>query len=190
MWCLLPYLWLSIFSVETVTFQVIYDDRPLGDMVATRERVDDEEIYRNATTIRTRISRPIEVQYQSRVVFKNGILQEATVHSLLNGDVYENVETRKVGNAYNFLKNGKLKRTLDGPITYSALQMLFEEPTGISAAYSEEAGDFHTIKSNELTKYSKVNSKGRTNYYYYDKQFLKKIEIDAGLVKFEMIRKP
>ncbi|MBK7410711.1 MAG: hypothetical protein IPL49_21820 [Saprospirales bacterium] len=177
------------FPAQSVTFQVVYKDRTIGEMVAIREQIGNQEIYHNTTNIRTRIIiRQVELQYQSRVVFMDGILQEATVHSLLNG-VNETVETRKVGNAYSFFKNGKLKRTLDGPITYSALKMIFEEPVGISVVYSEEAGDFNAIKSNELTKYSKINSKGRTNYYYYEEQFLKKIEINTGLVKVEMIRK-
>jgi hypothetical protein len=175
-------------STESVRFEIIYDDRVIGEMSAQIERMGDREIYRNTTLVHTRVIRQIEVEYQSKVVFQNGILQEARVKSLLNGDIYSDMETQRSGEEYRVLKNGKLKNTLEGPITYSALQMLFEEPRGIQSAYSEEAGTFHDIQADGTTRYSKTNAKGRTNYYYYENNYLKKIEIDAGIVSFSMVR--
>ncbi|MCB9283269.1 MAG: hypothetical protein H6563_04280 [Lewinellaceae bacterium] len=186
---LTPFSFSPAASVESATFDILYHDRVIGELVSSRERTGNQEIYRNTTTIRTRVFTQIEVQYQSRVVYQDGILQEATVTSLFNGDVYDNVKTQKVGNDYQFYKDGKLKRTLQGPITFSAQQMYFKEPAGISSAYSEEAGVFHTIKADDKAKYSKINSRGRTNYFYYENQYLKKIELDGGLFEVVMIRK-
>lgn len=187
LWYLLPFT--PAPATESVTFDILYHDRVIGELTSSHERTGDQEIYRNTTTIRTRVITQIEVQYQSRTVYQGGILQEATVTSLFNGDVYDNVKTQKVGNDYQFFKDGKLKRTLKGPITYSAQQMYFKEPAGITSAYSEEAGTFHTIKADEKAKYSKINSRGRTNFFYYENQFLKKIELDGGLFEVVMIRK-
>ncbi|MFZ2897895.1 MAG: DUF6134 family protein [Saprospiraceae bacterium] len=189
MWLLMFWMLTLPTATETATFDIIYDGKVIGEMSATRERTGEQEIYRNTTTVRGRFIGEVEVQYQSKVVYKNGVLQESSVKSLVNGDVYSDVKTQKSGSDYQFLKNGKAKHTVKGPITYSALQMLFEEPLGKSAAYSEEAGNFNSIQSNGKASYDKVNSRGRTNRYFYENNFLKKIEIDAGIVEFEMVRK-
>lgn len=188
MFHLLVFLLTIPASTETVTFDIVYDGKVIGEMSATRERAGEQEIYRNTTTVRTRFIGQVEVQYQSKVVYKNGVLQESSVISLINGDVYSDVKTQMSGSDYQFLKNGKPRHTVKGPIKYSALQMLFEEPLGKSAAYSEEAGNFNSIRSNGKASYDKVNSRGRTNRYFYENNFLKKIEIDAGIVAFEMVR--
>jgi hypothetical protein len=188
MYLLLAFLSVIPASIETATFDIVYDGKVVGEMSATRERAGEQEIYRNTTTIKTRFIGQIEVQYQSKVVYKNGVLQESSVKSLVNGDVYSDAKTQKSGSDYLFFKNEKLKHTVKGPITYSALQMLFEEPLGKSSAYSEEAGNFIAIQSNGKASYNKVNSRGRTNRYFYENNFLKKIEVDAGVVAFEMIR--
>ena len=185
---LLICLWFSPSNVESLTFQIVYKNREIGEMTVQKQVVGKRKIYTNTTTVRARLIGKIEVQYRSKTVFEDGILKEASVVSLLNGDEYDNTETRKVGNDYQFYKEGKFKHSLEGPITYSAMQMYFEEPTGISKAYSEEAGSYHTIQSNENEKYSKVNSRGRTNYYFYRDQYLNKIEVDAGIFEIDMVR--
>ena len=192
---LIPLL-LSLFSLpphppaESASFQIIYRDRMLGELSASKTRVGKQDIYVNHTLISTRIIRQIEVAYKTRVVFEEGLLQEAEISSTLNGDPYSHTLTKREGKVYRFYKEGKLKKSLDQPITCSSVMLLFDEPANIRSIYSEEGGEFFDIEPGGAGNYHKVNSKGRKNTYHYENQDLMRIDIDAGIVEFDIIRKP
>lgn len=185
--------WISSLQVnppaEFLTFDILYGEKTVGELTASLVKAGGKEIYESKTTVRANLIKKIEVQYLGSAVFQDGILQSAKVKSLFNGDVFADGETRKVGNDYQFYENGKLKRTVKGPITFSVLQLTFVEPTGISTVYSEEAGVMQEITAGGNGAYSKLNSRGRTNRYQYSSQDLQKIWFDGGIVEFEMKRK-
>jgi hypothetical protein len=111
------------------------------------------------------------------------------VEIMVNGKPYSQSTTKKVGSKYHFYKDGKLKTILTGPIKYTASMMIFSEPTGIAAAYSEESGGFHAIARAVANVYEKRNARGRKSIYHYQNQALKSMDMDIGLTKIEMVLK-
>ena len=60
----------------------------------------------------------------------------------------------------------------------------------ITEVYAEEHGEFHLIKQLENNTYEKINSKGKTSIYKYEKGKLIEAEIDLGLISFKILKKP
>ena len=182
-------VWANPAANEAIAFDIVRNEKVLGELKATKSISGSRTVYESQTTISICIIKEIEMQYESRVKFNNDRLEEAEVATTINGRPHSNVLTKRAGNTYQFYKNGKLSKTIPGSISYSAIMMLFDEPRGISTAYSEDAGCFCAIVPAGHCKYQKVNSKGRKNKYFYKNQDLQSITIDAGLVGFDMILK-
>ncbi len=69
------------------------------------------------------------------------------------------------------------------------MQLIFEEPTGITKVYAEEYGVFHTLKKIRNHTYLKTAPNGNKNTYFYKDDVLQKSDVDAGIIKFSIIRK-
>lgn len=181
--------WFSVANEEVVLFDVILDDEVVGEVKAVKTTTGTQTTYHSFTHIETRLITSVEVEYSTRAVYDGQVLNEAEVSLEVNGKTFTDTHTKLVDDTYRFYKNGKLKKTLDKPIRYSSIQLIFEEPAQITAAYSEDSGGFYTIEQTEKNIYEKINSRGKKSIYQYQNQALKSIEVDAGLVKFEMVLK-
>ncbi len=174
---------------EVILFDVILRDEVVGELKAVKTTTADQTTYHSFTNIQTSFIAKLEVDYTTRVVYREGALADAKVDISVNGRTFTDTHTKLVDGQYQFFKSGKLKKTLDSPIRYSSIQLIFEEPSLIARAYSEESGGFFTIEKTEQSIYEKVNSRGKKSIYEYQNRALKSIDLDAGLVRFEMVLK-
>jgi len=175
--------------VEAVTFDIVHNEKVLGELNATKSAIDNRTLYESQTVIGTRLIKKIEVRHELQVEFKSDLLEMAKVVTTVNGKPHATVKTKRVGSTYQFYKNGKLCKTFSGSIGYSAIMMLFDDPQGIGEAYSEGAEKFCAIVPAGHCTYQKVNSKGRKNKYSYKNKDLQSIVVDAGWISFDMILK-
>lgn len=194
---MIPLLILAhIFSVfysptidETMVFNVVHNDKIVGELNAVYSSDGIYSKYENETTIHTRIIKKIEVVYLTEVVFEKEILFSSHVKIMVNGKLYSEAKTIRDGGGYKFYQSGKFKKNIAGDIAYSSVMLLFEEPKGVKAAYSEEGGNYYNIEPAGNFTYRKINSKGRASIYQYENQDLQNVNVDAGLVKFHMVLK-
>ena len=175
--------------VEEFKLDILHNGTSVGVVKASKTINGEETTYLNLTNIKMRIIGEIEVSYRTQVTFKNGELESSKANMTLNGNPYSESITKRVGNTYQFYKDGKLKSTINGTIKYSSALLIYGEPKGFIAAYSEETGSFHTIEKSRENVYEKVNSRGRKTIYHYQNQALKSLNMDVGIVEFEMIPK-
>lgn len=193
--------WITFFEIlifgllaapkdEVILFDVILRDKVVGELQAVKTTTANQTTYHSFTNIQTSFITKLEVNYSTRVVYREGTLSDAKVDISVNGKTFTDTHTRLVDGQYQFFKSGKLKKQLDQPIEFSSIQLIFEEPAQIAKAYSEESGGFFTIEKTEHNIYEKVNSRGRKSIYEYQNRALKSIDLDAGLVRFEMVLKP
>ena len=108
---------------------------------------------------------------------------------MLNGHVRTKTSTTKTNSSYNFIKDDDNAVKVNGPINYSTVQLLFEEPKGISKVYGEEQGNFHKLEKTGEHTYLKTTPEGHKNTYYYKDSNLQKAEVHAGVISFTMQRK-
>jgi len=192
---ILLYSWLflaNIYSpkpIEEVYFKVLHKGEYIGELKASKTVDGDFTTYTNTTNLKARVIMEMRVKFKIQSIYKNNQLESSKVDISVNEKPYSNNSTKKVGNSYEFYKDGKLKSTINGPIKYSANLMLFGEPKGITTAYSEESGGFHTIQKSVTNVYEKQNSRGRKSIYHYQNQMLSSLDMDLGLTEIEMVLK-
>lgn len=147
---LLLFFIMLVLNIDAQTqkhhFEVIHDGKPLGTLSAIKTNQGDHIQYTSHTSIEYSLLVAIKVVYDYNVSFINGILNEATARILVRGNDKTNVKTVKNGSAYQFYSESELKATIIEPIKHSIIQLLFEEPLGITKIYAEEHGEFHALK--------------------------------------------
>jgi hypothetical protein len=174
---------------DAIRFDIQHNGGSIGEFTALKSVNGDNTIYYNNMDIKVKMIATVRMNFNVKSIYLNNELEHSIVDITLNGRPYITTTTKKVGNKYQYSKDGKLKSTFDGPIRYSAAMMIFGEPSGYSSAYSEEYGGFHSIKKSSTSVYEKQNSRGRKSIYYYQNQVLKSMDVDVGLTTVEMVLK-
>ena len=64
--------------------------------------------------------------------------------------------------------------------------LYFEEPKGVDKTFSEQTGNFNVLRKINEGVYLKTNDKGRENTYHYVNGKLSFIEVDGGIIGFEI----
>jgi len=173
---------------ETYYFDVVWNnDKVIGSLKASRTAIDSRTYYQSATTINTRIITNIRVNYKYDVVFNNKHLEMADVNITVNKKSHAQTNTQWTGTNYHIVKNDKKYDDFKKFITYSTIQLYFEEPLDVKSCYSEQEGDFDTIIALGNHTYNKVNAKGHKNIYFYKAGRLEKATIDGGIIKFNIV---
>jgi len=174
-------------SNTALNFDIILHNKVVGSLESTQIKKDSITYYKSSTNIKTRLIKDILVNYKYDVEFNDKFLKKADVHIMVNKKPHAKTLTQWTDAHYQISKNEDNEKTLKNPITFSTIQLYFNEPINISSCYSEQDGSFNTIVSMGNNTYKKVNSKGKENMYYYKNGILKKATIDGGLISFEMI---
>jgi hypothetical protein len=174
---------------DAIRFDIQHNGGSIGEFTALKSVNGDNTIYYNNMDIKVKMIATVRMNFNVKSIYLNNELEHSIVDITMNGRPYVTTTTKRVGNKYQFCKDGKLKTTFDGPIRYSAAMMIFGEPSGFASAYSEEYGGFHSIKKSATNVYEKQNSRGRKSVYYYQNQVLKSMDVDVGLTTVEMVLK-
>ncbi|WP_232735147.1 DUF6134 family protein [Olleya sp. Bg11-27] len=174
---------------EKIIFDVIRNEKVIGNLKATKTIKDSKTYYKSSTSIKARIIKEIRVNYKYDVTFDSESLQQSNVNITVNEKSHAKTSTEWDNNTYQVVKNGKDEATITNAISYSTVQLYFEEPKNITTCYSEQNGSFNTIIAMGNHVYKKVNASNNENLYYYKNGLLTKATIDGGLIQFEIIRK-
>ncbi|MBK9013653.1 MAG: hypothetical protein IPM82_05970 [Saprospiraceae bacterium] len=174
---------------DAIRFNILHHGYSVGEFIAQKSTDGNQTTFFNNMDIKVKIIVEMRMNFKVTSIYINNELEHSKVDITMNGKPHISTTTKRVGNKYQFYKDGKLKTTFDGPIRYSAAMMIFGEPSGFTSAYSEEYGGFHSIKKSATNVYEKQNSRGRKSVYYYQNQVLKSMNVDVGLATVEMVLK-
>lgn len=173
---------------ETKHFKIIHDGKPLGTLDATKTTNGDIIIYESQTKIKYHLVVSIDIDYSYYVSFNSGELREAKAHITVKGNTKTNTKTVVTNTGYNFYSDNELQKSIpETSIKHCIVQMLFEEPVGLTKIYSEEHGNFHTLKKIKEHIYLKTTSNGHKSTYHYKDGKLQRTDTDAGVIKFSII---
>jgi hypothetical protein len=172
---------------NTLFFDIISKDKVIGNLKATKTIKDTKVHYKSVTSISTKIFKEIQVNYQYDVTYENDKLKKANVLIDVNDKPYADILTNWEINYYQISKNNKNELVVEEDINYATILLYFDEPIDIERCYSEQDGSFNTIVALGDHKYKKINAKNHENIYHYKNGFLKKAEINGGLVNFEIV---
>ncbi len=174
---------------ESLYFDVIHNKEILGSLEATKTVDNGKIIYKSHTQVVYHLLTTINIDYNYEVIYSNNHLEKATVLIKVKDHVKTNVQTVQEGNVYHYYSDQEIIKTIQETIPHSIEQLLFEEPIGISKIYAEEHGEFHTLELIDKHTYLKTAPNGNKNTYQYVDGKLYKSEIDAGIIKFSIIKK-
>ena len=182
-WC-----YVLVGQTETTHFQIIHDGKPLGTLDATKTTNGDIVIYESQTKIKYHLVVSIDIDYRYYVSFNNGELREAKAHITVKGNTKTDTKTVVTNTGYNFYSDNELQRNIpESSIKHCIVQMLFDEPVGLTKIYSEEHGNFHTLKKIDNHTYVKTTTSGHKSTYHYQNGELQRTDTDAGIIKFSIV---
>lgn len=173
---------------ERRLFDIIHNGEKIGVLKATKYHLEDGIAYVSSTRIKTTILliKKINVRYKYKVSYQSGNLRSSKVNIKVNRRNPERVKVTSSDNRY-FIKSGtKDSFTIDEPIKHSSILLYFEEPKDITRSFSERSGSFNTIEQIDEGSYKIINEKGNENLYHYTNGKLSLMEVDGGLVSFEI----
>ncbi|WP_452228055.1 DUF6134 family protein [Lacinutrix sp. MEBiC02404] len=194
-WCLFLFHMLSypdqgLHTNDThLKFDIVLKDKVVGQLQATKSFKDAKAHYQSSTNITTRFIKDITVNYKYNVIFNANNLEKADVHITVNNKPHAETKTQWLDDHYLIQQNEDKTIVFNKTIKYSTILMYFVEPENISFCFSEEDGSINTIIPLGNHTYKKVNAKGKENIYYYKNGKLMKVEVDGGLISFQMIAK-
>ena len=181
------------FSIQGQTqnneFEIIHNGSSLGTLTASKQTDSTKTTYSSQTNIDYHLMVSITIVYDFHLEFIGEELQLATCHVEVRGNERTQVKTVKSKDNYGFYSEGELEKSIDLPIKNTVVELLFEEPIGITKVYSEEQGEFQTIKKVGNHTYLKTASNGHKNTYYYENGVLQKSDVDSGVIAFSMVKK-
>lgn len=176
-------------DTEVKYFDVVVHNKVVGELKATKSLENGLTVYRNYTDIKTHIIKDITVSYYYEVSFLEERLTKADATVIINDKIHEKTETNWMGENYLVQQYEKDEKYFDDTISNSVVVLLIEEPVTMQYVYSELSGSLHKITALGNHAYLKTNEKGKKNYYYYSNGELDRVKVDAGLLKFEIVRK-
>ncbi len=169
-------------------FNIIHNDKTIGTLVASKAIDGSKTTYSDDTNIEAHFFTKIKVVYKYDEIYTDGDLSKASVSIYINGHEHTKTSTVKSNTTYNFIEDEDDAVKISGPINYSTIRLLFEEPEGISKVYGEEKGNFQKLEKTGDNTYLKTTPEGHKNTYYYKDGHLQKADIHAGVISFSMQR--
>ncbi|WP_168796643.1 DUF6134 family protein [Cognatitamlana onchidii] len=169
-------------------FNVIYQDKLLGTLEATKVTKGNVINYKSHTNIEYSFLINFSISYKYDVLYVDGILKDANAHITVRGKDKTKVRTILEEGVYNFYSNEKLSKTIETDIKNSVIQLVFQEPVAVKTVYAEEHAEFHQMEKISEHAYKKKSHTGKESYYYYQQGILQKSEVDAGIIRFSIVR--
>lgn len=179
----------SKFVEQTLAYDVIMKEKTVGELKVTKTQRGELTFYKSFTKIKAHILRDIHVHYQFDVTFHKKMLTQAKAIIKVNDKTHEETTTRWNGKEYDVKFFKRKKKTVANLINYSSVMLMTEEPHQMDQSYSEQDGRFHALEHIGNHTYQKTTPKGRVNKYFYKDGELVRGEINAGLVKFQIVKK-
>ncbi|QXP52527.1 DUF6134 family protein [Cellulophaga sp. HaHa_2_1] len=192
LWCLILFNFITFQGDltpspdKTLWYDIIYKEKTIGSLKATKTHKDANTTYRTSSTIEFRLIKEFAVNYNYSVDFEAKLLKKAVVNIRINDKSHAKTLTQWHENEYHIEKNGKTEALLESTINYATILLYFVEPSNVTDCYSEQDGSFNTIIPLGNHGYKKINANGKGNEYYYKQGVLEKAVIDGGLISFEM----
>ncbi|HRO44060.1 MAG TPA: hypothetical protein PL009_14590 [Flavipsychrobacter sp.] len=189
---LLILLWLSFTSfappaVQKLRYKIFKDKKEIGYISAIRTTQGETTTYDVETHMSIRVLINQKVEYTSKAIYQNGLLQNSIAKSFVNDKLHNTCITNWKGNHYT-IKTDKNDHSLARSVAYSGAMLYFKEPPA-GLIYSEMSGHDNTIRKAGIGHYILTNSKSKKqNKYWYKAGILDRAFLNHALIDIEIQR--
>lgn len=178
-----------VLKKETKLFDIVHNGEKIGVLKAEKHLRRNRITYISSTRIETTILliKKINIRYKYKVSYQSGVLHKSNVNIKINNKKPQRIIVDRSGNRYRIHASNQENLTIERAIQHSSILLYFEEPKNITKSFSERSGRFNTMEQIEEGLYRMVNEKGNENIYHYTDGALTLMEVDSGIVRFEII---
>ncbi len=188
---LFPSILMAQSKFDTVSFEILRNDKAIGQLSATRTENGDKVAYEVGGSIDKGLLLINTIKYELYVEYRYNKLYKSDLKIFVNNRLYKDVEIISNGNTYITTTKGGRKKELKEPITFSSVQLLFRAPEGVTKTFTEAKLKYRTIfpDSKDRNTYGIGESAKRIGYYYRYKQGrLVSIHIN-DIIDFHLVQK-
>ncbi len=178
----------EISANNKLHYIVIQDGKKVGNITATKSTKGEQVVYEVETHMNIKVLLSQKVDFTSRAVYTNGILQTSLAKSFVNDKLHHSCSIVWKGNRYE-IKRDKDMNTLARSINYSGVLLYFREPGNSTRVLSEMSGhENQMIKTAEGQYLLTDHKSGKQNKYWYKSGALDRATISHTLVDLEIKR--
>lgn len=172
-------------SETTVTYQIRYKDKVVGQMQLQQNRDTDKLILRMHSQVKTRILFLIDVKTDDYARFEQGKLFYSNVSRTVNGKEKPGKTTRYSQGVYELSSEGKTDK-LSAPIDYNMMMLYIQEPVGIRRVYSDNFQQWVMLRPIGAHVDRALLPDGNYSDYHYKEGICHRVQINHSLYSIEM----
>jgi hypothetical protein len=182
---LLSLLWGMVFlpgsaEGQTLEYDVLRSDHPIGQMTVSRERRGEREILRSDMEIDVSFGFTITLRFTYEAEFEGGRLRQALVRNYRSGHLRDETSIEPKGDALAVTCEGETFLVED-PVYYTILRAYFQPPDTREQVFSERWGRYQAFTHLDDGRYVMQVANGDQSYYTYQNGVCQQIELHLSL---------
>jgi len=183
--CLLSLLWGLVgfpgsAEGQTLAYDVIRSEEPIGQMIVSREQNGEREILRSDMEIDVSFGFTLTLRFTYEAEFEGGRLRRALVRNYRSGRLRDETIITPKGDALEVSCEGETF-LVQAPVYYTILQAYFQPPDTRQQVFSERWGRYQPFARLEDGRYVMYVANGDKSYYTYRNGVCQQIELDLSL---------
>ena len=188
--CLIT-LFSTIFLFGQVPVQT-YQMKALGRKIGTATvstQIEGEHIYYHSKSVLkvNLLVKKIHMEINNKTHYLGGKLQSSDVRVFVNGKLHTSSLIKWLGKKYLIRIDEEEKSPIDTSVRFSGTLLYFQEPLGITEAFSESSGLFMPIKNLGKGNYEVTDPRNeRKMGYVYQNGLLTQLNIRHPLLTISM----
>ena len=145
-------------TVESVTYDVMYGKKAIGELVAEKRVSGDLVTYSTLSKTSFNVFGKHTVVHSVEATYKNGVLQSSKMSSVKDGKPKNNTKINLANGHYNIVENGDSK-THQGSVNFTSVMLYFVKPRPSIKVMSERDASFKTIESLSSNSFTLTSGK-------------------------------
>lgn len=184
---------LFIFSFQSkaqkLTYKVKVDGKESGILTASKTGKKNNYQFSLQSKIKTSMLISIEISYELKAVFENGILKSSKLVQFVNGIKQVENSTTYQNNHYVFKDASGNEKTINETINATIPELYFSEPKNKNRIWSDNQGSFLKL-SQKGNAYVLNTGDNQNSVYTYEKGICKKVEATQSFstITFELVQ--
>jgi hypothetical protein len=176
-------------SAQKLVYKVKVDGKDSGTLVATKSGKKNNYQFSLQSKIKTTKLISIEINYELKSIFENGVLKSSSLVQFVNGLKQVDNHTTLNGKKYIFKDISGNEKIISDNITAAIPGLYFTEPKNLNTIWSDNQGSF--LKINKVgSTYRVITGENQNSIYTYEKGICKKVESSQAFstITFELVQ--
>lgn len=185
---LLFFIFLDLFTyAEKLTYTVIHDSKPVGNINIDRVKKNDVTEYSFESTVIVKMLLTIKVFDKMDVTFKQNQLIQAHLYRTLNGRVKVNNQATWNGSYYKMTDMDNAVTTIKHQISITTASLYYQEPANVTSVFSEKFQKMVPVKYVGDKRYLLLLPNGNKCYYTYNNGICSLVEAETDWAKLRFV---